>query len=249
MDLILRYFPLALLLLLLWVLVRQHAHRAFPWFFVYVVFAVAAGVARLAVQSNRHALYLTFWVTDAGYALLGALALYEVLRKMLRLLARFWWTYWIFPALVAIGAGLSIWRMHVVPPQVHDRLLLWIVTGEIAVRFVQVFAVLLILIPLFGSRGHRHSLGISAGFGLYSTVALLITTRLSDIGTRFTFLWGVISLVAYSVAVLIWIWTFSAQHEEEMASPAPWEVDGSVGDLRSELGPIKRDGPAVGLAG
>jgi hypothetical protein len=236
-------------LLLLGVLLLRRAYVAFPCFFVYVVFAVAAGVARLAIHSHRHALYLTFWVTDGGYALLGALALYEVLRRVLRVVAGLWWTPLVFPSLVAIGTGLSIWRMQADPPQVHDRFLLWIVTGEIAVRFVQVFAVLLILIPLLGSRGHRHSLGISTGFGLYSIVALLITTRLSDIGTRFTFLWGVISLLAYSVAVMIWIWTFSAPQVEECAIPIPEETDACFDAFRSRPGPAKRNGPAMRLAG
>lgn len=142
--------------------------------------------------------------------------MYEILRKVLRGLTGIWWTHLIFPAVVAVGVGLSLWRARLVPPQVQG-LLACIVVGEIAVRFVEivVFVGLVGFIALFGFRWRQYPLGIAAGFGLYSTVALLITTRLSDIGTRFTFLWGIISLVAYSLTVLIWIGFFSVPEKEQ----------------------------------
>jgi hypothetical protein len=46
------------------------------------------------------------------------------------------------------------------------------------------------------------------GFGLYATVELLTSSKFADLGTDFVFLWGVISVAAYSAAVLIWIWFF-----------------------------------------
>jgi hypothetical protein len=215
-GLLIWYIPLGLLLVLLGLMLRNRAYRTWPWFFAYVAFAVAAGVARFAVHNHRHPFYLTYWISDAGHAILGALAMYEILRKVLRGLAGIWWTHLIFPTLVAIGVGLSLWRAQLVPPQVQG-LLACIVVGEIAVRFVQilVFVGLVGFIALFGFRWRQYPLGIAAGFGLYSMVALLITTKLSDIGTRFTFSWGVISLVAYSLTVLIWIGFFRVPQKEQ----------------------------------
>jgi hypothetical protein len=209
--------PQWLLAVLLCLMLRNRAYKTWPWFFAYVVFGVSAEVARYIALGHTRSYFVTYWLTDAGYAVLGALAMYEILRRILRGLAGIWWTHLIFPAVVAIGVGLSLWRMHEVPPQVHGRLLLCIVVGEIAVRFVQilVFVGLVVFVALFGFRWRQYPLGIAAGFGLYSTVALLITTKLSDIGTRFTFLWGVISLVAYSVTVLIWIGFFSVPEKEQ----------------------------------
>jgi hypothetical protein len=217
MHLLLWFGPILLLVVLFWLMVRDRAFRTWPWFFAYVSFAIASGVARLVTLRHPRPYFVTYWLTDAGHAVLGALAMYEILRKVLRGLAGIWWTHLIFPALVAIGVGLSLWRAQLVPPQVHGRLLLCIVVGEIAVRFVQilVFVGLVGFIALFGFRWRQYPLGIAAGFGLYSTVALLITTKLSDIGTRFTFSWGVISLVAYSVAVLIWIGFFGVPQKEQ----------------------------------
>jgi len=214
MNLLLRYIPLCLLALLLFLMLRNRAYKVCPWFFAYVVFAVGADMTRFSVDSRPHAYYMAYWITEAGYCVLGILAMYEVFRAVLR--ARFWWTYLIFPAIVLAAIVLSLAHAHAVPPQVSGPLL-YIVTGEIAVRFVQVFMFLGLgaLASFFGLRWRQYPLGIAAGFGLYSTVALLSTVKFSDFGTRFTFLWRVSSLVAYSLAVLIWIWFFRTPREEE----------------------------------
>jgi hypothetical protein len=200
--------------LLLFLMLRNRAHRVCPWFFVYVAFGVGADVARFATDGHKDAYYVTYWATEAGYCVLGILAMYEVFRAVLR--ARVWWAHLIFPAIVIAATALSIARARSVPPQVGG-LLLYIVTGEIAVRFVQVFVFIGLgaLVSFFGLRWRQYPLGIAAGFGLYATVALLGTIKFSDFGTRFTFLWRVSSLVAYSFAVLIWIWFFRAPQKED----------------------------------
>jgi len=214
MNLFLRYIPSGLLVLLLFLLLRNRAYRVCPWFFAYVAFGVAADLARFIVHNNPPAYRTTYWITEAGYCVLGILAMYEVFRAVLR--ARLWWTYLIFPAIVVAAVALSLGRAHAVPPQ-FGGLVLYIVTTEIAVRFVQVFMFvgLGVIAVLFGLRWRQYALGIAAGFGLYATVALLTTTKFSDFGTRFRDVFNLISLVAYSVAVMIWIWFFRVPQEEE----------------------------------
>ena len=208
------YIPLGLLVLLFFLMLRNRAYKVCPWFFAYVAFGVGADVARFAVDSHPQAYKVTYWITEAGYCVLGILVMYEVIRTVLR--ARIWWTHIIFPAIVIAGIGLSLARAHAVPSQVGG-LLLYIVTGEIVVRFVQVliFLGLGALASFLGLRWRQYPLGIAAGFGLYATVALLSTIKFSDFGTRFTFLWSLSSVVAYSLAVLIWIWFFRVPREEE----------------------------------
>jgi hypothetical protein len=115
------------------------------------------------------------------------------------------------------------------------------VTGEIAVRFAQVlvFVGLATFVPLFGLRWRQRPLGIAAGFGLYSTVALLITIKLSDFGTGIRFLLDTASLVAYSLAVLIWIWFFSFPQKEEPA-PNPEQVAFALDTLNRYLEWLRR---------
>jgi hypothetical protein len=241
MALLASHIPSLLLTLLLCLLVGRGAFKTFPCFFAYVAFGVAADAARLLAQGHSSIYSWVFWLTDGSYAVLGALALYEVLRKILRGVSNIWWTHLIFPTVVAAGAALSFWHLHDAPPQVQGRLLLWIVTGEIAVRFAQflVFAAMVAFVPLLGLRWRQRPLGIAMGFGLYSTVALLITLKLSDLGTSFKFLWGVASLVAYSLAVLIWIWFFSFPQKEEPA-PNPEQVAFALDTLNRYLEWLRR---------
>jgi hypothetical protein len=175
-----------------------------------------------------HSYYATYWLTEAGYSILGILVMYEVLRTVLGNLTRDWWSRLIFPTVLVIGLGLSLSRAHASPSQFGHGLGFYIVVGEIAVRFVQVFifAGLVTLVPVLGLRWRQYAFGIATGFGLYATVMLLSTTRLSDFGTTFMYLWNLTSVVAYSLAVLIWIWFFSVPEKNEtpgskLSAPSP----------------------------
>jgi hypothetical protein len=243
MNLLLRYIPLVLLMLLLWVLVRRRAQQVCPFFFAYVAFGVAAGVARLAARLlaplRPEVYYATYWITEAGYDLLGILVMHEVLQTVLGSLTRAWWARLILPAVLVAGIGMSVARASLVPSRLTG-ILFYIAVGEIAVRFVQVFvfAGLATLVPVVGLRWRQYPFGIATGFGLYATVMLLTTTKFSDFGTRFKFLWGVTSLVAYSVAVLIWIWFFSSPQKAE--TPNPDVSAPSPGVLKQYLDVLRR---------
>jgi len=142
MNLFLRYIPLGLLVLLLFLMLRNRAYEVCPWFFAHVAFGVGADVARFVVDNNPHAYKATYWITEVGYCLLGILAMYEVFRVIIRYLVPRWWIRLIFPSVVIAGSCLSLARAHVVPSPVSG-FPRFIVIGEIAARFVEVLAVLL----------------------------------------------------------------------------------------------------------
>jgi hypothetical protein len=208
------YFPLGLLSLLFFLMLRNRAYKVCPWFFVYVAVGMVSDVARFATRHHFQAYRPTYWITEAGYCLLGILAMYEVFRVIVRYLAPRWWIHLIFPSVVIAGTCLSLARAHVVPSPVSG-FPRFIVIGEIAVRFVEVLAVLLTVVPLFGFRRHRYALGVAAGFGFYSAVELLNMIKFWDVGTGFRSLRDLISIAAYSLAVLIWIWFFRVRQEDE----------------------------------
>jgi len=113
MNLFLRYIPLALLAVLLLLMLRNRAYKVCPWFFAYVAFGVGADVARFVVDSHPHAYYVTYWITEAGYCLLGILVMYELLRLVLRSLARRWWARLILPvALLAVAWAALLLTPH-----------------------------------------------------------------------------------------------------------------------------------------
>jgi len=239
MNLFLWYIPLGLLALLLFLMLRNRAYGVCPWFFSYVAFGVAASVARLVVDGQPHEYYATYWITEAGYCLLGILAMYEVFRVIIQYVIPRWWTHLIFPGVLIAGTSLSLAHARAVPPRVSG-LLYYIVIGEIAVRFVEVFAVLLTVVPLFGFRRHRYALGVAAGFGFYSAVELLNMIKFADLGSTFKFWWGVTSIGAYSIGTLIWIWFFRVPQEDvplptleqAYASDAPRKYPGRLDRVR-----------------
>ena len=218
-------------MVLLGLLVRRRIYAALPCFFAYSAFAVVADVARFAVHNHHDCYYVIYWATEAGYDILGMLVMYEVLRTILSSVTTVSRSRLIFTAVFIAGVGLSLARAHSAPPKVSG-FELYIVVGEIAVRFVQVlvFAGLVTLAPVLGLRWRQYPFGVATGFGLYATVMLLSTTKYSDFGTRFKLLWGWTSLVAYSVAVLIWIWFFSVPQKVEPTSsqlsvPSPGDLN------------------------
>jgi len=181
----LTYIPLGLLALLLWTLVRKSAYKAVPCFFAYTAFAVAADVTRFLVHNHRHPYYAAYWFTEAGYDLLGILVMYEVLRTVLGNLTRAWWARLIFPAVLVAGVGISLARADVVPSRLGG-LLFYIVVGEIAVRFVQVFvfAGLVTLVPLLGSYRvwalrHGYAADHNQVFGFWNKIQIFVGSNLT----------------------------------------------------------------------
>jgi hypothetical protein len=53
-------------------------------------------------------------------------------------------------------------------------------------------------------------LGISTGFGAHATLLLLAGLLRSEFGTKFNFLLIYGSLVAYLLALLIWLWYYGS---------------------------------------
>jgi len=216
----LEYIPLVLLTALLGVLVARRVARTFPWFMAYVSFAVCADLARFIVHDRTVAYFYVYWCTDGVYALLGIAVMYEVFRNLLGNLTRLGWHRWIFFLMIAVSIIITVGRKATLPFGLHNRTIALVILVEIAVRYLQVlmFVMLMILVPLVGLRWKQYASGIALGFGVYSTIALITTTRLSVLGQVYFLSWGWISLVSYSCTVLIWIWFFSTAEKPDI----PW---------------------------
>jgi hypothetical protein len=215
MTFILWWGAMPLQLLLLWILVRKHAFSPFPWFSSYTLFSIVASFARFLARHHHPTYVRVYWTTDAIYAILGIAVMYEVFRSVLRNLTSARWSRFAFALIVTLGLTLTAARVWLVPP--GSGITIWILAGEMAARLLQVivFVLLVLLATLFGLRWRQHAFGICAGFGLYSTAALFASTKYYEFGTGFRISWGVISIVSYNAAVLIWLWYFSGPLESE----------------------------------
>jgi hypothetical protein len=216
------FIPSGLLAVLLGLMLRNRAYKVCPWFFGYVTFAVAADAARFVALRHTHSYIATYWITEAGYCLLGVLAMRELILLVLGDLSSRWWGRLLLPSALLLGIVLSLAHARSSPPQ-FGGVSYYIAISEIAVRLVQglVFVGLVGIVLVRGLRWQQYALGIATGFGGYSLISLLMTLKFSDFGKRFAFLFSVTLLVAYSVAVLTWIWFFSAPQRPDPDLPAP----------------------------
>jgi hypothetical protein len=230
--------------LLLWLLFWRRWFRTFPWFFAYTFTAVVGGISRFAARSSPRPYYFIYYGTDAAYVVLGVGVLYEVFCAVFGNLART--TRWVrltVPITVLLTVVLTAVRTRSLFAR-GGKLSSWILAGELNVRLLEValFVLLVAMVTLFGLRWRQHAFGICAGFGVYSTVALLATTKFYEIGTRFTFWWGVISVAAYNAAVLIWIWYFTGPVTPE--PPRPGQAPMSAEDLARYRQIVRRVPPS-----
>ena len=217
---ILGYVPLALQSALLYLLLRGKMYRKFPWFFAYTSFSVLATTARFVLRNHGAIYFYLYWSTDAVYSLFGAMVMYEVCSGIFRNLGRARWLRAVFILVAVISVILTIGRTSRPLPGAEHSLMTWVVGAELGLRFFEVliFVMLLVLVALFGLRWRQHPFGISAGYGIYAAVNLFTTTRFYEFGTKFTFVWGFVSIITYTIAVLIWLWYFSTPIKEVAVS-------------------------------
>lgn len=211
------WFGLPALALLAILLVYRRWHRVFPLFLVYVIGAELIGIARLVSLRAPARLYARiYWISDAVFASLALLAIYELFFKRLFpafYRVRFYRT--LFPAaaiLIAGGAVLSALlggHFSMLAKTIHLYLFL-----RSAVLF---FFVVLMLI--MGRQWTRQEFGIAFGFGLdVSTALLLLGTWAHNSSGRSAAIAGW-SVVTYDIACIIWLYCFWCAPKSEPAVP------------------------------
>jgi hypothetical protein len=211
---LLLYFGLPILLqsVLLWLLLRRNAIRDNPWFVIYTTFSIAATIVRFIVFRNAAAYFYLYWAGQAIYAILSLLVLYQVSESMFRYYFRLWWFKSLFPATALVAVTVATLRSASAHATLDERITHFVLAFEFGVRLVQggFFVLLWFLVWLTGIRWRQYPLGISTGFGAHATFLLLASLLRSEFGTKFNFLLIYGSLVAYILALLIWLWYYSS---------------------------------------
>jgi magnesium-transporting ATPase (P-type) len=192
------------------ILMSRRLYCDFPLFFTYTIFSVAAEIARISTFSNYNVYFWVYWATEAGYAVLGFLALYEVFRRIFKNCFAIWWFRLLFPVISVLLLAVALAHAYAHPVNEPDRIMAAILTAEVGVRLVQagVFVLLIVLAAVLGLRWQQYAFGISAGFGVYACTTLMASALRSVFGTNFDQLWAMALVVAYTWAVLIWVWYF-----------------------------------------
>ena len=219
LDLSLSLAAALLAVVLAVIMLRRKLHREFPFFFVYVVFAILAAVVRLSVSGDYVMFFKVFWGTQVLYAVLALLALYEVFHEVfLPFYELWWWFRLIFPGAVGVTVIIFVRRAILYPPVQATPLISAILSFSRAINWVEalLFGLFFALVLLLGVRWRSYPFGIVEGFGISALGALLAYGLRSEFGTKYNMFAKYAPPVAYVLGVLVWLDTFRRPPDPEV---------------------------------
>jgi hypothetical protein len=192
--------------LILFVMLRRKLVSSFPLFFIYTVVVVCRDFILLFLRKGD-LYFLIFWWGETLAILLGLAVISEIVTNILpkspslRFISN---AVLIFGAIAAVAALLIL--VVAKPGEGSDSLLEVIVMGERSVRFLQcsLLIVLIALMSRLGLTWHQGSVGIAAGFGVYSSLALAGFELGGHLHMFSTAVLALVNSAAYNLAAVIW---------------------------------------------
>lgn len=218
-DIALQLIALGLTAWVAALVLRRKLHREFPFFFAYLALSVLVPLVRLSVIGDYPTFFKVFWATEALYAVLALLALYEVFHEVfLPFYMLWWWFRLLFPSVVGIAAFVQIRRAILNPPIEATPLVGAILSFSRVINWVEavLFGLFFALVILLGVRWKSYPFGIVEGFGLSALGALIAYGLRSEFGTKYDTFAKYAPPVAYVVGVLVWLDTFLRQPDPEL---------------------------------
>lgn len=188
------------------VMVLRKQVSSFPLFFAYTVVVVSRDLILFFLKKGT-VYFLIYWWGETLAILLGLAVIFEVLVHILpkSTSLKFVLNFVLIFSTIAAAAALLILVLAKTDAGT-DRLLAALMMGERSVRFLQ-SSLLIVLIGLMSRLGlswHQTSVGIAAGFGMYSAIALVgfeFAIHLHVIGGSTL---ALINSAAYNLAAIIW---------------------------------------------
>jgi hypothetical protein len=179
----------------------------FPIFFSYTVLVLSREIALLFLRYPGDLYALVYWCGEALAVLLGLGVILETARHLfvpypfLRILMK---VFWIVGAIAGVTALIMLVLTN--GGTGADQIFEFILLAERSVRFLQ--ACLLIVVTAFMSRlgltWHHYSVGIVAGFGIYSALDLGVLEFRAHLHFLSDARLVLFTSVAYNLAAIIW---------------------------------------------
>ena len=198
--------PLFLQILILFVMLRRKLFGSFPLFFSYTVVIVCREFILLFLKKGS-LYFLIYWWGETLAILLGLAVIFEILAHILpkspslRFVLNF---VLMFGAIAAIAALLIL--VLAKPGGGDARLVEILVMGERSVRFLQssLLVLVIVLMSRLGLSWHQESVGIAAGFGVYSALALTSFELGGHLHVISPPMLALVNSAAYNLATMIW---------------------------------------------
>jgi hypothetical protein len=223
-------------------LMRRKVQSPFPMFLAYVLFTLAASIAKLCVYSNYRTYYFVYWGTESIAVLLATLALLEVFRWIFALFWLSWWYRGFLYGSIVFVLGIAIANAVLNPPAYMGSIGALIYSSGIAVNFLQltIFMVFWLLSRhlLVGFR--RYAFGIMLGFGVSSFGALSARLLRSVFGTKLNVVSAYIPPVAYILALVFWLHVFWREEPPETQRSMPITMEELAEQVREYTRILKK---------
>jgi hypothetical protein len=189
------------------VMIWRKLVRIFPFFFSYTAVVLSTSFVLDFLPYGHRPYSLVYWLGEALAVSLGFAVIFEILRHVLPsspslkfLLSAVW-------VLATVAAVIAVVMLVLDEPGAEkDRVLEVIVLAERSVRFLQacLLIVVIVLMSRLGLTWRDESVGITAGFGIYSALALAVYQFGYHLHSMSTTVFLLINSGAYNVAAMIW---------------------------------------------
>jgi hypothetical protein len=188
-------------------MLRRKLVSSFPFFFTYTVLEVLGDTLLLFFRPNTNSYAFIYWSREPVVVVLSLMIIFEVLGHILprssslRFVLNF---VWIFAGVIAVTA-LLMW-LWATPSTGNDPRYDVIILAERSARFLQCFLLIAViaLMSRLGLTWQHELVGITAGFGIYSALALACF----ELGPHLHFMSNtalvLINSTAYNFAAITW---------------------------------------------
>lgn len=205
----LQFIGVGLLGILGGLLFKRKLYLKFPFFYTYVICAIVITLMRISAANNYQLYFKVYWVTEAFYAALTLLVLYEAFHDVFILDYRDWpWFWMVFPGTVVVLTIVFVGYALLHLPVRASPIIALILSFETVVNFVigGLFAMFLALAwLLLGENWPTYPYGVVLGFAISAAGSLVAYWLFSVFGTKLNWLGKYGPPVSYILAVLIWI--------------------------------------------
>jgi hypothetical protein len=203
------WVSLPLLVILAGVMLWRRLARDFPFFFTYVTVTAFIGVMRFIAYKGYSAkvYFYVYWSSDFVILLVTFLAIYEIfLKSIFPGFGKVRFYRYLFPSFALLISSLAFLMVLHAPEQKAAFL-----TTSRVFDFLRstVIGFFVLLILLMGRTFAGYEFSITSGFGIQAAIALAnAAVRLQKDSRSATM--DRIESIAFDVACLIWLWSFSA---------------------------------------
>ncbi|HEV2699338.1 MAG TPA: hypothetical protein VGU90_15190, partial [Terriglobales bacterium] len=204
---ILWVLPLVIQAGVLFALLKRRLWATFPLFFAYTAAVLAREVILIFLPYASSLYGHVYWYGEVLTVSLGLAAIFETLRHLFpqyRLVRVILQVIWILGGIAASGAIVMLVVAQMAPAS--NRAYEIVILAERFARFVQACSliVVIVLVLHLGSSWRQYSVGIAAGFGVYSALALLIFEFYGRLHLMSNSAFVMLNSSAYNLGTVIW---------------------------------------------